>query len=301
MYLDDILVTGSSEEAHLRALEEVLRRLERARLKVKQSKCTFMRPSVTNLCHRIDAKGLHPLDDRVRAIEDAPTPTSVSGLKSYLGVLSYYNKFLPNLSSILHPIHRLLRKDTPWVWGVAQSKAFAASMKLLTSLNCLTHFDSSLELTLACDASNYGLGAVLSHKIPDGSEQPICMRRGTVTFIGDISNNPHHSLTAGGSIDIANKMLGTSQKWGSSFPKFSHIGRIRDIHGVLAFTKRDFNNRAIKNNRTITFTAKGTSNSTGILINPHTDILPKTLHLALHTVAINYRAVFKPSWSGIYV
>ena len=160
VYLDDILVTGSSEEAHLRALEEVLRRLERARLKVKQSKCTFMRPSVTYLGHRIDAKGLHPLDDRVRAIEDAPTPTSVSGLKSYLGVLSYYNKFLPNLSSILHPIHRLLRKDTPWVWGVAQSKAFAASMKLLTSLNCLTHFDSSLELTLACDASNYGLGAV---------------------------------------------------------------------------------------------------------------------------------------------
>ena len=173
VYLDDILVTGSSEEVHLRALEEVLRRLERAGLKVKQSKCAFMRPSVTYLGHKIDAEGLHPLDDRVRTIKDAPTPTSVSGLKSYLGMLSYYSKFLPNLSSALHPLHQLLRKDTPWVWGAAQSKAFTNSKKLLLSLNCLTHFDSSLDLTLACDASNYGLGAVLSHKTADGSDRPI--------------------------------------------------------------------------------------------------------------------------------
>ena len=131
-----------------------------------------MRPSVSYLGHKIDAEGLHPLDDRVRAIKDAPTPTSVSGLKSYLGMLSYYNKFLPSLSSLLYPLHRLLRKDTPWVWGTAQSKAFTVSKKLLSS-NCRTHFDSSLELTLACDASNYCLGAVLSHKMPDGSDRPI--------------------------------------------------------------------------------------------------------------------------------
>ena len=173
VYLDDILVTGSTEEAHLRALEEVLRRLERAGLRAKKSKCAFMRPSVSYLGHKIDAEGLHPLDDRVRAIRDASTPTSVSGLKSYLGMLSYYNKFLPSLSSLLYPLHRLLRKDTPWVWGTAQSKAFTVSKKLLLSSNCRTHFDSSLRLTLACDASNYGLGAVLSHKMPDGSERPI--------------------------------------------------------------------------------------------------------------------------------
>ena len=107
VYLDDILVTGST------ALEEVLRRLERAGLRAKKSKCAFMRPSVSYLGHKIDAEGLHPLDDRVRAIKDAPTPTSVSGLKSYLGMLSYYNKFLPSLSSRLYPLHRLLRKDTP--------------------------------------------------------------------------------------------------------------------------------------------------------------------------------------------
>ena len=79
MYLDDILVTGSTEVAHLRALDEVLGRLEQAGLRVKRSKCVFMRPSVTYLGHMIDAEGLHPLDNRVRAIRDAPRPRSATG------------------------------------------------------------------------------------------------------------------------------------------------------------------------------------------------------------------------------
>ena len=173
VYLDDILITGNTEEAHLKALEEVLGRLERAGLRVKQSKCVFMRPSVTYLGHVINADGLHPLQDRVRAIRDAPAPRSVTELKSYLGILSYYSKFLPNLSSTLHPLYYLLKKDVQWVWGAPQIEAFAASKELLTSSNCLTHFDSSLDLSLACDASNYGVGAVLSHRMPDGAERPI--------------------------------------------------------------------------------------------------------------------------------
>ena len=173
VYLDDILITGSTVEAHLKALEEVLSRLQRAGLRVKQKKCVFMRPSVTYLGHVIDANGLHPLSDRVRAIKDAPTPRSVSELKSYLGMLSYYSKFLPNLSSTLHPLYHLLKKDVQWVWEAPQVKAFDASKELLMSSNCLTHFDSSLDLSLACDASSYGLGVVLSHKMMDGTERPI--------------------------------------------------------------------------------------------------------------------------------
>ena len=173
VYLDDILITGSSEDTHLKTLDEVLNRLDEAGLRVKQAKCEFFKPSVTYLGHRIDANGLQPLLDRVQAIKEAPTPTSVTELKSYLGMLTYYSKFLPNLSSTLHPLHLLLRKDVKWEWGVAQARAFAASKELLTSDKCLTHFDSSLKLTLACDASAYGLGAVLSHKMPDGSERPI--------------------------------------------------------------------------------------------------------------------------------
>ena len=110
---------------------------------------------------------------RLGAIREAPTPTTVSTLKSYLGMLSYYSKFLPNLSSHLQPLYTLLRKNVPWHWGTAQKKIFNKSKELLTLSSCLTHFDSSLEITLACDASAYGLGAVLSHKMLDGSERPI--------------------------------------------------------------------------------------------------------------------------------
>ena len=173
VYLDDILITGSSEEAHLKTLDEVLSRLDRAGLRVRREKCAFMRPTVTYLGHKIDADGLHPVPDRVTAIQEAPSPKSVSQLRSFLGMLSYYSKFLPSLSTILQPLHHLLKKDVKWKWGVAQAKAFNASRKLLTSGNCLTHFDSSLELTLACDASAYGLGAVLSHKGAVGTERPI--------------------------------------------------------------------------------------------------------------------------------
>ena len=173
VYIDDILVTGSTEEEHLRALERVLSRLKQAGLRVKPNKCSFMRPSVTYLVHVIDAHGLHPLDERVQVIKDASISKTVGELKSYLRILSYYSRFLPNMSSVLHPIYHLLRKDVPWVWKTAHSRAFTASKELLISSRCLIHYDPLLELTLACNASNYGLGAVLSHKMPDGSERPV--------------------------------------------------------------------------------------------------------------------------------
>ena len=142
VYLDHILITGCSKEAHPKTLDEVLSKLDKAGPRVKRSMCEFMKESVTYLGHRIDAEGLLPLPDRVRAIKDASTPDSVSKFKSYLGMLTYYSMFILNLSTILHPLYKLLRKDVDWAWGVAQAKAFAASKDLLTSDKCLTHFDA---------------------------------------------------------------------------------------------------------------------------------------------------------------
>ena len=169
-YIDDILLTGPTEEAHLQTLEEVLKRLERTGLKAKMSKCQFMESSVSYLGHRIDAEGLHPLPDKVQAIVDAPDPQNVQELKSYLGLLSYYGKFLSNLSSVLAPLYRLLRKDYRWRWSAVERAAFKSSKELLTSSKLLVHYDPRLDLVLACDASAYGVGAVLAHRLPDGTE-----------------------------------------------------------------------------------------------------------------------------------
>ena len=172
IYLDDVLVTGNTQESHLANLEAVLSKLQTAGLRLKRSKCTFMRSSVEYLGHQISAKGIQPTEDKVRAIKDAPVPTNVTQLRSFVGLVNYYGKFLPNLSSILAPLYTLLQKGAQWKWGAQQEKAFSTVKSQLTSDCLLVHFDPQKPLILACDASPYGVGAVLSHRLEDGSERP---------------------------------------------------------------------------------------------------------------------------------
>ena len=173
VYLDDILITGNSEQEHLRNLDAVLERLEEAGMRLKKNKCKFMIPEVEYLGHKISRKGLQPTEDKVRAIANAPPPTNVSQLKSFLGLVNYYGKFLPNLSTMLAPLYALLQKTTAWSWGTKQEAAFMMAKSQLTSSSLLVHYSSQRSLILACDASPYGVGAVLSHRMDDGSEKPI--------------------------------------------------------------------------------------------------------------------------------
>ncbi len=173
VYIDDILVTGPTQEEHLRTLDEVLNRLEKAGARLKREKCRFMLPMVEYLGHRISADGLQPTDAKIKALKEAPIPRNVTQLKAFLGLLNYYGKFVPKLSTLLAPLHRLLRKATDWDWGPDQQTAFDRVKHVLTSDRVLTHYDPSLPLLLACDASPYGVGAVLSHRLPDGTEKPV--------------------------------------------------------------------------------------------------------------------------------
>ena len=147
--------------------------MENVGLRAQRSKCQFGVHSVSFLGHRIDGEGVHPLPDKVNAIKKVPTPQKVRQLKSYLGLLSYYSKYLPDLSSVLAPLYQLLCKNTKWRWSEVESKAFEHSKNLLTSETLLVHWNPSLPLVLSCDASEVGIGAVLAHRYPDGSERPI--------------------------------------------------------------------------------------------------------------------------------
>ena len=173
IYLDDILVTGTSEAEHLDTLDQVLNRLETAGLRLKQRKCAFMLESVIYLGHKISQKGLQPTEEKVRAITEASPPTNVSQLRSFLGLINYYGKFFPNLAKMLAPLYSLLQKATRWSWGKPQQSAFQEAKTQLTSEKLLIHYDPSKELLLSCDASPYGIGAVLSHRMQDGTDQPI--------------------------------------------------------------------------------------------------------------------------------
>ena len=181
VYLDDILITRKTEQEHLATLDTVLSRLKTAGLRLNKTKCSLMTESVQYLGHTIDSKGLHLIAEKVTAICDAPIPKNVTQLKAYLGLITYYGHFIHNLPHVLFPLYRLLRRDKHWRWTKKENKAFQDSKDILILSMLLVHFNPDLELTLACDASLYGIGAMLAHTYPDDTEKPIGYASRTLT------------------------------------------------------------------------------------------------------------------------
>ena len=121
------------------------------------------------------------MEDKLDAIMNAPPPQNVQQLRAFLGLLNYYGKFMSNLSTVIHPINRLLRHNFKWKWTSECRKSFEKAKELLKYSNVLIHYNPSLPIKLAGDASNYGIGAVISHITPDGQERPILFASRTLT------------------------------------------------------------------------------------------------------------------------
>ena len=102
-YLDDIIVSGKSDQEHLANVEQVLTRLEESGLRLKQEKCAFLQDSIEYLGHRLDKEGIRPLQAKLDAIQDAPRPVNQTQLQAYVGLLGYYRKFIPNLTKEIAP------------------------------------------------------------------------------------------------------------------------------------------------------------------------------------------------------
>jgi len=170
-YLDDLLITGKDDEDYLRNLNATLQRLKEYGLWVKKDKCDFFKPTIEYLGHVIDSTGLHKAPSKVKALLD---------VLGFLGLLTYYAKFMPNLSSRLRPLHELLNKSNKWKWSDKCEKAFRDVKCTLTQSEVLTHYNPALPIQLACDASPYGVGAVLSHVMPSGEERPIAFASRTL-------------------------------------------------------------------------------------------------------------------------
>ena len=174
-YLDDILVTGVTAEEHLRNLDEVLTRLKKHGARLRKDKCKFMESSVEYLGHRIDQEGIPATTSKLQTISEA---RNVQELRSFLGLLNYYGRFIPNLSSLIHPLHKLLCKNAAWKWSQSCESAFNRAKQALLSSNALVHYNPSLPLKLAGDASAYGVGA---HVMEDGSERAIAFASRTLS------------------------------------------------------------------------------------------------------------------------
>ena len=179
VYIDDILVTGSNMEEHLHHLDEVLSHLERTGVRLKKGKCVFLMPEVEYLGH---SQGLQPSDSKVRAISEAPSPKECCTASFLPGSSGLLWKVLANSSTVLAPLYKLLKKGEPWKWGKDQEAAFQEIKNTSKSSKLLVHFDASKPLMLSCDTSSYGVGAVLSHRLSDGTERPIAFSSRTLAL-----------------------------------------------------------------------------------------------------------------------
>ena len=141
----------------------------------------FLAKTVTYLGHVIDAEGLHKSPTLTEAIVKAPPPRNTQELRSFLGMLNYYGKFIPNLATLLHPLNGLLRSGVKWQWSAQCCQTFEKAKEALQASSVLVHYDTDLPLVLAADASSYGVGAVISHVLPSGEEKPIAFASRTLT------------------------------------------------------------------------------------------------------------------------
>lgn len=168
VYQDDILVMTETRSDHDEVLDKVLAALLEAGIKVKFSKCSFYSKSVQYLGHVFNQSGVHPTAEKARAILEAPTPKNLKEVRSFLGLCNFYNRFIPNFSTVFAPLYKLTRKNASFEWSIDQNKCFNLVKDMFRSDKVLKLFNSKLESAIETDASSCGIGAVLMQKHPDG-------------------------------------------------------------------------------------------------------------------------------------
>ncbi|KAL0147701.1 hypothetical protein M9458_056979 [Cirrhinus mrigala] len=170
VFLDDILAHGASFHLAITALRAVLEKIRSAGLKLHPNKCRLLSREVTFLGHRIGSEGIGTAEDKVRAVREWPVPANQRELKSFLGLASYYRKFVRGFSCIAAPLYKLLQKDQCFVWSENCQNAFDTLKQTLVCAPILAPPDPQLAFVLDTDASGDGIGAVLSQVWPDGEK-----------------------------------------------------------------------------------------------------------------------------------
>ena len=173
VYIDDILVFSSTLEEHLCHLRAVIKRISEAGLKLKPSKCRFVRSEVEYLGHLITPEGLKPNSKLVEAIQEFPRPSDVSGVRRFIGLASYYRRFIRDFARIAEPLRELTRKNVSFHWTPACEDAMEKLKEKLITAPVLAYPSFGEPYTVETDASISGLGAVLSQMQPDEKLHPV--------------------------------------------------------------------------------------------------------------------------------
>jgi hypothetical protein len=162
VFFDDILIYSPDLESHLDHIKQVLSLLQRHQWQVKLSKCSFAQQQLTYLGHIISGAGVSTDPSKVQEVVDWAIPTTPKKLRGFLGLAGYYRKFVKGFGIISKPLTQLLRKGVPYKWSAETDKAFQTLKQALVTAPVLALPDFNQPFTVETDASDSGIGAVLS-------------------------------------------------------------------------------------------------------------------------------------------
>ena len=172
VYLDDIIIFGRTIDEELERLQQVLERIRKTGMKLKPKKCFLFQKKVLYLGHIVSADGIATNPEKIESVKHCPIPVNVKQVRSFLGLCSYYRRFIKDFAKVADPLHRLTEKQRPFNWTEDCTQSFQRLKTFLTTAPILAYPRDSGKFILDTDASNTGIGAVLSQE-QDGEERVI--------------------------------------------------------------------------------------------------------------------------------
>lgn len=175
VYLDDILVASASADDHLTHLRQLFGRLSEHGLIINPAKCEFGQSAITFLGHHVTPQGAVPLPAKVEAVAGFPRPLTMKSLQEFLGMVNFYNRFLPHAAQLMRPLYDALRGQRPadvLDWSAGMAAAFDAAKTALANAALLAHPSPTAPVALTTDASDYAVGAVCEQWV-GGAWQPL--------------------------------------------------------------------------------------------------------------------------------
>lgn len=181
VYMDDILIGGSSQSEHDERLNYVLTKLKKAGFSINMEKSLMSKPEIKFMGHIISKQGISPDPEKVKAIVSAPAPTTAQEVKSFLGTTAFYAKFLPSYSSVVEPLLQLTRKNATWSWNEEQQASYDTLLQLIADTTKLSIFQHDRKTEVHVDASGSGIGAVLLQRDSEENVHIIAFASRTLT------------------------------------------------------------------------------------------------------------------------
>lgn len=173
VYLDDILISSKTVEKHFEKIEKVLKILNQEGLTLKLKKCSFFMSTINYLGFQVSQEGIRPGEEKIKAVINFPTPQDVHQVRQFVGLISYFRRFVKRFGELVRPLTKLTHKNQKWVWGQEQQKTFNMFKHQLVTRPILALYNPKADTEIHCDASANGLAGILMQKGADNCFHPV--------------------------------------------------------------------------------------------------------------------------------